>query len=65
MTMKRLFFLSWAKALQKKGWTSVKSIVKRKLDMLLYASEIKDLYSPPGNHLEALKGNLKGCYASE
>lgn len=33
----------------KNGWASVRTIVKRKLDMLHYASELKDLRSPPGN----------------
>ncbi len=32
----------------------------RKLDMLNAAASSLDLKSPPGNHLEALKGNLKG-----
>lgn len=48
---------------RKKGWTNAKKIVQRKLDMLQYASELKDLRNPPGNRLEALDGNLKGCYS--
>ena len=44
------------------GWTSVIRIAKRKLDILHYASELKDLKAMPGNRLELLKGNLKGCY---
>lgn len=39
------------------------AIVKRKLDMLNYAAELNDLKSPPSNHLEALKGDLKGFYS--
>lgn len=35
----------------------------RKLDMLDYASEITDLASPPGNRLEALKGDLAGFHS--
>ena len=45
------------------GWSSISNVVKRKLDMLQYASDIKDLMSPPSNHLESLAGNLKGFYS--
>jgi proteic killer suppression protein len=34
-----------------------------KLDMLNAASSPLDLRSPPGNRLEQLKGELRGCYA--
>jgi proteic killer suppression protein len=43
------------------GWANVAKIVRRKLDMIHYASQLKDLKSPPGNRLEELAGNLKGC----
>jgi len=33
------------------GWTSISRIVKRKLDILHYASELKDLKAMPGNRL--------------
>ncbi len=45
------------------GWKAVAKIVKRKLDILDYAEEIRDLRSPPGNRLEQLKGNWKGYYS--
>lgn len=45
------------------AWASVGSVVKRKLDMLHYASKLADLRSPPGNRLEALRGRLKGCHS--
>ncbi len=35
----------------------------RKLDMLNGTQELIDLRSPPGNQLEALKGDLKGFYS--
>lgn len=35
----------------------------RKLDMLDAADAINDLREPPGNHLEALKGNLAGYHS--
>jgi toxin HigB-1 len=34
-----------------------------KLDMLNGARELRDLRSPPGNRLEALKGNLQGFFS--
>lgn len=45
------------------GWANVKAVAKRKLDMVDYAVILKDLESPPGNKLEALKGNLKGYHS--
>ncbi len=48
---------------RKKGWASAYKIAKRKLDMLDYAKELKDLRSPPGNHLESLFGDLQGYYS--
>lgn len=35
----------------------------RKLDMLNAARELLDLRAPPGNRLEALKGDLRGRYS--
>lgn len=35
----------------------------RKLDYLDAATSLADLASPPGNRLEALKGNYKGKYS--
>jgi proteic killer suppression protein len=37
---------------------SIVSIALRKLDVINAAHELDDLGSPPGNRLEALKGNL-------
>lgn len=37
-------------------------LARRKLDIVLYASGLHDLRSPPGNRLEALKGNRAGQY---
>lgn len=41
---------------------SIRSVAVRKLDQLNAAAEIKDLRAPPGNRLEALRGDLKGKY---
>jgi len=35
----------------------------RKLDVLDFAEELSDLRSPPGNRLEALKGDLRGLHS--
>ena len=45
------------------GWANLKTIVRRKLDILNYASQLKDLEAPPGNRLEALKADLVGFYS--
>ncbi|MBI4584901.1 MAG: type II toxin-antitoxin system RelE/ParE family toxin [Planctomycetes bacterium] len=49
----------------KKGvpWKSISSVVRRKLDILHFAAELEDLGSPPGNRLEALKGDLAGFHS--
>jgi proteic killer suppression protein len=39
------------------------SIVCRKLDLLNAAHELRDLAAPPGNRLEALKGDLAGYHS--
>ena len=56
------FFLTGARP-KKLGWDSARDVAKRKLDMLHYAKELKDLRSPPGNRLEALKGDFAGLYS--
>jgi len=41
----------------------IRTVAVRKLDMLNAAREIRDLLAPPGNRLEALKGDLKGKHS--
>lgn len=41
-------------------WRQFRAVAKRKLDMLHAAVKLKDLASPPGNRLEALKGDRQG-----
>lgn len=36
---------------------------RRKLDMLNAASNLDDMRAPPGNRLEALRGNLAGYHS--
>ncbi len=38
-------------------------VARRKLVMVNQARVLDDLKSPPGNHLEALKGNLAGKHS--
>lgn len=38
-------------------------VARRKLDMLRRSATLQDLRMPPGNHLEALKGNLSGFHS--
>ena len=38
-------------------------VATRKLQMLDDAAELRDLFAPPANRLEALKGNRKGQYS--
>jgi proteic killer suppression protein len=45
------------------GWANLSRVVARKLDMIEYAHELRDLASPPGNRLEALKGRWRGFHS--
>jgi len=47
----------------KKFPADVRKIGLRRLDYLNAAVQIQDLKVPPGNKLEALKGNYKGKYS--
>ena len=42
---------------------TITSIALRKLDMMNAARELMDLRMPPGNRLEALKGDREGFYS--
>ena len=56
-------FFIHGKATKKTGWIQVQNIVKRKLDMMHYSTELSDLRSPPGNRLEVLKHDRKGYHS--
>ena len=45
------------------GWAGLARIVARKLDMVTYAHVLDDLRSPPGNRLEALRGDMSGWHS--
>jgi proteic killer suppression protein len=42
---------------------NIQNVARRKLRMLNAAVNINDLRVPPGNRLEALRGNLAGYYS--
>jgi toxin HigB-1 len=42
---------------------AIERIARRKLEMLASASRLQDLKIPPGNKLEALKGDRKGQHS--
>ena len=44
-------------------WRAIEAVALRKLDMVDAAVRLDDLRSPPGNRLEALKGNRAGQYS--
>ena len=48
-----------ARKIEKEVW----SIVRRKLDMVNAAAKLDDLRVPPGNRLEALKGDQVGRHS--
>lgn len=43
--------------------SDIRSAAVRKLDLLNAAHELQDLRVPPGNRLEALKGELRGRHS--
>lgn len=45
------------------GWVAAARVAARKLDMLDYAAALLDLASPPGNRLEAPKGDRQGLHS--
>ncbi|MBN1407696.1 MAG: type II toxin-antitoxin system RelE/ParE family toxin [Calditrichaceae bacterium] len=53
----------WNKGNHKKAPADLKDRILRKLDMLNAAKEIKDLISPPSNHLHQLHGDREGQWA--
>jgi len=46
-----------------KRFSNIANVAKRKLDYLDAAHVLSDLRSPPGNHLEALKGDRAGQHS--
>jgi proteic killer suppression protein len=46
-----------------KRFLAFERVAQRKLRQLEIATELRDLRSPPGNHLEALKGDRRGQHS--
>jgi toxin HigB-1 len=44
-------------------FAAIERVARRKLEMLAAAGVLSDLRVPPGNRLEALKGDRKGQYS--
>jgi proteic killer suppression protein len=44
-------------------WQNIKAVALRKLDIINAVPILTDLRVPPGNHLEALKGNRQGQHS--
>ena len=45
------------------AFRTIKSVALRKLDMLDAANQLSDLRAPPGNRLEALRGDRRGQHS--
>ena len=52
-----------SKGIRVKRFQNVATIARRKLRQLEVAGNLEDLRIPPGNRLEALKGNRAGQYS--
>ncbi len=48
---------------QSRKYGNIAAVASRKLDQIEAATALEDLRSPPGNRLEALKGNRKGQHS--
>lgn len=46
-----------------KRWASIQAVARRKLDQLETAINLSDMRVPPGNRLEALKGDRIGQHS--
>jgi len=57
------FYYSGPSRKTKRVPSELHSAIRRKLDQLNSATDINDLRVPPANHLELLKGDLKGKYS--
>ena len=65
--MIKSFKCEYTEALSKGGrvrqFVNIATVARRKLRQLEIAGRLDDLRVPPGNHLEALKGNRVGQYS--
>lgn len=65
--MIKSFKCEYTEALSKgqrvRQFVNIAKVARRKLRQLEIAGRLDDLRVPPGNHLEALKGNRSGQYS--
>jgi len=65
--MIRSFKCEYTEALSKgqrvRQFANIAKVARRKLRQLEIAGRLEDLRVPPGNHLEALKGDRSGQYS--
>jgi proteic killer suppression protein len=54
---------SLSKGVRVRRFVSIEDVARRKLRQLDIAARLDDLRVPPGNRLEALKGDLSGYYS--
>lgn len=52
-----------AKGRRVRRWANIESVARRKLRQLQIAGRVGDLRVPPGNRLEALRGDRAGQYS--
>jgi proteic killer suppression protein len=50
-------------ARKNRRWQNIKVVALRKLDLINAAVVLTDLRVPPGNHLEALRGDRQGQHS--
>jgi len=48
---------------KQRDFANIAKVALRKLDLIHFASALNDLKEPPGNRLEALKGNRAGQHS--
>ena len=56
-------FFNGAASKGARRWQAIEAVALRKLDMVNAAAKLDDLKAPPGNRLEALKGDLAGFHS--
>jgi len=52
-----------ARGIRVRAWVNIESPLRRKLQYLNAAVQLDDLKAPPGNRLEALKGDREGQFS--
>ena len=51
------------KGVRVRRFVNIEAVARRKLEMVAAAKKLEDLRSPPGNRLEALKGDRAGQHS--